>query len=82
MRAQDTTANMVKKRYSIRYNQVPDDLGDAPPIPGLPKIAQKFAREREESRDDSRPGSRGGPDTKALYDANLNPDKCKSLAAR
>jgi hypothetical protein len=74
-RAQDTTANMVKKRYSIRYNQAPDDLADAPPVPGMPKIPAKFAR--EEGREESRPGSRGGPDTKALYDANLNTEKCR-----
>ena len=72
----DTTANLVKKRYSIRYNQLPEGALDAPPMPGMPNVPQKYTQDGSHSREAPRPGSRGGLDTKALYDPNLNADKC------
>lgn len=71
----DSTANMVKKRYSIRYNQTPDVNGqNAPPVPGVPSIPQSFAKPPG-SRDG--PSQTGGIDKRILRDPNLQADQCK-----
>ena len=45
------TSDIVKKRYSVRYAQVPDfGQGDAPPIPpmpGVPQISMAYAQQGE-----------------------------------
>ena len=46
------TSDIVKKRYSVRYAQVPDfGQSDAPRMPGVPNIPQAYAQhvEREPS---------------------------------
>ena len=74
------TADLVKRRYSTRFNQLPDFSAGAPPIPGLPQIPPQFGSSRGPSP--RRPGtaSTSGPidlDLKALQDPNLKPEQCR-----
>ena len=71
------TADIVKRRYSTRFNQVPDfDSANAPPIPSVPILPNGNAK----------PSSRAGPattdqghkipiDTTALKSSNFQPEK-------
>lgn len=71
------TADLVKRRYSTRFNQVPDfDSANAPPIPSVPILPNGNAK----------PSSRAGPatadqghkipiDTTALKSSNFQPEK-------
>ena len=79
---QDKTADLVKRRYSTRFNAIPQD--GAPPMPGMPGLppmpAQYKSQQRPPSRDERRPGSSKGQriavETRALRDPNLQPEKC------
>ncbi|MCJ1318793.1 exocyst complex component exo84 [Xylographa vitiligo] len=62
------TSDFVKKRYSVRYAQPPDfSHGDAPPMPGMPKLASGYGQQR--SRDPS-PAQRAA-DLGILNDSSL-----------
>lgn len=76
-KANDSTTNMVKKRYSIRYTQAPDITQGAPPVPGIPQLPPQFAQQNGSSTSlAQQPGQ--GVDIRALRDPNLQPDQCRS----
>lgn len=66
------TADLVKRRYSTRFNQVEEGL--APPVPALPGASVPG------SRDGKLPGSSEGKkvevDLKALGDPNFRSEQC------
>ncbi|GAD97740.1 exocyst complex component Exo84, putative [Paecilomyces variotii No. 5] len=73
------TADLVKRRYSTRFNQVPDLDANAPPVPSVPALPGAFG-----GRDASPAGQEGaapGPsaslrvDLSALRDPSLPVDK-------
>lgn len=69
------TSDLVKRRYSTRFNNLPDNFdASAPPIPSMPALTKYESRERRP------PPSRGGgvaptPDIKALRDPRLVADQ-------
>ena len=68
------TSDLVKRRYSTRFNQLPDfNNVDAPPIPNLPVPHQK-----RRSRTPSPTRQRIAIDEVALKDPRLQADKCKT----
>lgn len=78
----DRTKDLVQRRYSTRFNQLPQDFGAGiPPVPGLPSIPAQY-RQAPPPRDRGRDEPRSGPgikvDTKALKDPKLRPDECQS----
>lgn len=77
------TSDLVKRRYSARFNQLPDFSAGAPPVPGLPQVPTQYAASRK--RSPGRPGTAGSGkplriDVEALRDPNLQPEKCKTHA--
>ena len=76
LRTNDTTSNLVKKRYSIRYNQAPDFSQGAPPVPGIPKIPAAFAQQ-DGAPDAEAPTAHRGVDIRMLRDPDLQSDQCK-----
>ena len=75
----DTTADLVKRRYSTRFANLPSDFGSGPPpIPSMPKISNEFAVQPP-SRDGVSTGQRIKIDAKALADPSLQADQCKTL---
>src|SRR6266498_3124012 len=77
----DDTSDFVKRRYSTRFNALPDFSSGAPPVPGIPSIPARYADQvpRPGSRD--RPSTGGSQpirvDLHALRDPALQADKCK-----
>lgn len=72
------TSDLVKRRYSTRYTQLPQDF--APPVPSVPAIPGQFAG--KQSSQDGRPsvsrdGERIKVDFGALRDPDLRPEQCK-----
>ncbi|GJN80890.1 exocyst complex component exo84 [Purpureocillium lilacinum] len=68
------TSDLVKQRYSTRFNNLPADFDpSAPPMPAMPSI------DRYEQAERRPPPSRGGAapvlDIKTLRDPNLVPDQ-------
>lgn len=76
----DTTADLVKRRYSTRFTGgLPQD-GLTPPVPALPHMPAQYARgdSRSPSRDGRSPERGGGKlrvDGRALKDPNLQADR-------
>ena len=69
------TSDLVKRRYSTRFNQLPDfNNTDAPPVPNLP-VPQLHRRSRTPSP--TKP-QRVTVDVTALKDPRLQVDKCKT----
>ena len=73
------TSDLVKRRYSTRFTQLPTDFETgAPPMPSMPAIPGQFVQ--PPSRNERPPGSSDGQrirvDTKALRDPNLRPEQC------
>ena len=69
------TSNLIKKRYSIRYNQLPDlNDPDAPPVPSIPNFQRAFAQHFG-SREGS-PARQQGVDVRALRDPSLQAEEC------
>lgn len=68
------TSDIIKKRYSIRYNQLPDfGQGDAPPLPGVPKLPQGYGQDG--GRDTSPAQQDRGADLRALKDSSLRAEE-------
>ena len=68
------TSDLVKRRYSTRFNQLPDfNNADAPPMPNLP-LPQQHRR----SRTPSPAKQKASVDVTALKDPRLQADKCKT----
>lgn len=79
----EKTKDLVQRRYSTRFTQLPQDFGaGVPPVPGLPSIPAQYRQApppRDRGRDDSRSGPGIKVDTKALKDPKLRPDECRSF---
>lgn len=71
------TSDLVKRRYSARYNQVPDLEANAPPVPGLPPGAAKYAGMQGPTRATPVPGQRPTVDKEELMDPSLQVDRCE-----
>lgn len=79
------TSDLVKRRYSSRFNQVPDSTFDSPPVPTLPDIQafNKGPAGAPPIPNGIQPGP-GVPlevNLKALRDPSLPVEKCKSWIA-
>lgn len=77
----DTTSDLVKRRYSTRFNQVPDFDAKAPPVPSLPQEARDFGAGRPQTGRIPPlpdPHQRIPIDLNALQDPSLPADKCES----
>jgi hypothetical protein len=75
--AQSETSDLVKRRYSTRFNQLPDFSANAPPVPGLPGADIKRASRGGSPR---RPATSGRAeplhvDAKILTDPNLEHER-------
>ncbi|KID92337.1 Exocyst complex component EXO84 [Metarhizium guizhouense ARSEF 977] len=69
------TSDLVKQRYSTRFNNLPTDFDpSAPPLPAVPPIPQYDKREPQRPPP-SRAGAAPVIDIKALRDPNLVPDQ-------
>jgi hypothetical protein len=73
----DRTADLVKRRYSTRFNTPQDYNAGAPPMPSLPKMPSQFAVQPPIQEDGPSRGHRLQVDVKALADPKLQPEKCK-----
>jgi hypothetical protein len=76
------TSDLVKRRYSTRFNNVPMNFDvSTPPMPSLAKFDQYQTRDRDKSTERRPPPSRGGSapklDMKAFRDPKLNSDSCE-----
>ena len=78
---QSETSDIVKRRYSTRFNQLPDFSSGAPAVPGLPGHLKRSSHGGSPTRP-----ARSGPahahalqvDANALADPNLKPERCRS----
>lgn len=75
------TSDFVKRRYSTRFNQLPDFGAGAPLVPGVPSIPNQYAGSNLPPSGRGTPT--GGPqpirlDIGALRDPNLQAEKCKN----
>lgn len=72
------TSDLVKRRYSSRFNNIPSDFdASAPPVPSVPSLPNQYA---SSSNDRARgPSPAKGPalnvDLKVLRDPNLRPEQ-------
>ncbi|PVI03553.1 hypothetical protein DM02DRAFT_587729 [Periconia macrospinosa] len=77
----NTTADLVKRRYSAKITQLPTDFpGNGAPMPELPKLPAQFQQQQPPPSRDGRPqatsdGRGVRPDIRALQDPNLRPDQ-------
>jgi hypothetical protein len=76
---QSETSDIVKRRYSTRFNQLPDFSSGAPAVPGLPGNLKRSSHGGSPSRP-ARPGSAHAHalqvDVNALADPSLHPERC------
>ncbi|GAB0131540.1 exocyst complex component exo84 [Epichloe bromicola] len=69
------TSDLVKQRYSTRFNNLPTDFDpNAPPVPSLPSTS-KYEKKDQQRPPPSRAGAAPVIDIKALRDPNLIPDQ-------
>ncbi|EEP79869.1 conserved hypothetical protein [Uncinocarpus reesii 1704] len=70
-----TTSDLVKRRYSAKFNQLPDfAVGEAPPVPGLPPALQSAKSSQEHVNDRPSTAASSQPlrvELKALKDPGL-----------
>lgn len=75
----EATSDLVKRRYSTRFNQVPDFDASAPPVPGLPPGAAKLGGLAPPAASKRPPTGQTGPpevDLNVLRDPSLPVDRC------
>jgi exocyst complex component 8 len=77
--APSETSDLVKRRYSTRYNQLPDFSNlDNPPVPSLPGALKRSSQSGSSPRRRSRPSGGSHPlqvDQDALSDPNLSHER-------
>ncbi|KIW01909.1 uncharacterized protein PV09_06750 [Verruconis gallopava] len=74
----DTTADLIQRRYSTRFANLPPDFdASAPPVPSVPKITGSFAVQppSRDGRPSTDSGTRIQIDIKALSNPGLKPDQ-------
>lgn len=70
------TSDLVKQRYSTRFNNLPTDFDPtAPPVPMMPSISQYENQDQQQRPPPSRAGAAPVVDIKALRDPHLVPDQ-------
>ncbi|KAK7538148.1 Cullin repeat-like-containing domain protein [Phyllosticta citribraziliensis] len=70
------TSDLVKRRYSTRFNQLPNDYtAGAPPVPGLPSKPNQYMRPPVPESRPSQESRRINVDVKAFKDPNLRADE-------
>ncbi|KAH7043181.1 Cullin repeat-like-containing domain protein [Macrophomina phaseolina] len=71
------TSDLVKRRYSTRFNQLPNEYPPGgPPLPAVPGIPKQFAPPPPpDGKPDSPEGHRIKVDIKALRDPSLRPEQ-------
>jgi exocyst complex component 8 len=74
-RPNDSTTNMVKKRYSVRYGQ-PGEGNQGLGIPGIPQMPPNFMQQNSSSTSLGKQQQQQAIDIRALRDPNLQPDQC------
>ena len=80
----EATSDLVKRRYSTRFNQVPDFDASAPPVPGLPPGAAKYGGLAPPATSKRPSPNQSGPpevDLNALRDPSLPVDRCRYTPA-
>lgn len=70
------TSDLVKRRYSTRFNQLPNFNAAAPPVPSLPGPSEYSSTSVPSSRDASGAATPLKVDTKALRDPKLPVESC------
>ena len=79
--AQSETSDIVKRRYSTRYNQLPDFSSGAPAVPSLAGHLKRSSHGGSPSRP-ARPSAAHAHalqvDINALADPNLQPERCRT----
>lgn len=76
----EATSDLVKRRYSTRFNQVPDFDASAPPVPGLPPGAAKYGALAPPATKARPSTDKSGPpvvDLDVLRDPSLPVDRCE-----
>lgn len=79
-RSQSETSDLVKRRYSTRYNQLPQFGNDVPDVPALPGAGASNFKRRSQGGSPSRPQSAHSSnplriDQAALSDPNLQHER-------
>ena len=71
-----STADLVKRRYSTRFNQAPD-FGDsnAPPVPALPSLPNGHGRPSSKGQQTAGPGQQASLNINALKEPTFQPEK-------
>jgi hypothetical protein len=73
----DRTADLVKRRYSTRFTNLPQDFNaGAPPLPSVPTIPGEFAVQPPSRAGRAPGGPRLKVDPRDISDPKLQPDKC------
>jgi exocyst complex component 8 len=72
------TSDLVKRRYSTRFANLPSDFDPtAPPVPTVPSLPRQYAPSGGQGRGASPGGGRGlTVDLNALRDPGLRPEQC------
>ncbi|GKT47277.1 exocyst complex component exo84 [Colletotrichum spaethianum] len=75
------TSDLVKRRYSTRFNNLPNDFDvNNPPVPAMPSLDKYEFRQRRGALTSSSLGGDTAPapvvDIKTLRDPGLVPDQC------
>lgn len=76
----EATSDLVKRRYSTRFNQVPEFDASAPPVPGLPPGAAKYGALAPPATMARPSADKAGPpvvDLDVLRDPSLPVDRCE-----
>ncbi|KKK20571.1 hypothetical protein P175DRAFT_0499768 [Aspergillus ochraceoroseus IBT 24754] len=77
--SKDATSDLVKRRYSTRFNQAPEfDSGAAPPVPSVPQVPAAFAGLSPPQASTKPSAESSGPpevDLTALRDPSLPVDR-------
>lgn len=73
---EDKTADLVKRRYSTRFNNPPDLSGDPDATPTLPSIPSRFAVQPPSRGSDVSTGRAPKLDPKVLKDPNFKAEDC------
>ena len=73
------TSDLVKRRYSTRFANLPSNFDPtAPPVPSVPSLPLKYAAPNGQGRGVSPGGGRGlTVDLNALRDPGLRPEQCQ-----
>jgi hypothetical protein len=79
------TSDLVKRRYSTRFNQLPDFNANAPPMPGVPKVPEGYGGLTQDSSETRPSTATQQPlrvDVNALRDPSLPAEKCEPHTLR